>query len=103
MGRYQSELTATRELQEPRIVASSTSSTVSPDELLRTAPAGGAMTSIIDRCAGLDVHKATVMATVRLPDEVGGRRCNTQAFGTTTASLLTLRDWLQAHGVTHVA
>jgi transposase len=27
----------------------------------------------------------------------------TQTFGTMTADLLTLRDWLQAHGVTHVA
>jgi transposase len=61
------------------------------------------MNSIIDRCAGLDVHQATVMATVRVPDDQGGRRVVTKEFSTTTVSLLTLRDWLQAYGVTHVA
>lgn len=57
----------------------------------------------IDRCAGLDVHQATVMATIRVPDGEGGRLAVTETFGTTTAALVTLRDWLQAHGVTHVA
>lgn len=57
----------------------------------------------IERCAGLDVHQATVMATIRVPDGVGGRLAVTDTFGTTTAALVTLRDWLQAHGVTHVA
>jgi transposase len=61
------------------------------------------MHPIIERCAGLDVHQATVMATVRIPDEHGGRQAITQTFGTTTGALMTLRDWLQAHGVTHVA
>jgi transposase len=61
------------------------------------------MNPIIDRCAGLDVHQATVMATVRIPGEAGGRQSVTQEFATTTVGLLTLRDWLQAHGVTHVA
>lgn len=61
------------------------------------------MQPVIERCAGLDVHQATVMATVRIPDAHGGRRVITETFGTTTAGLLTLRDWLQAYGVTHVA
>src|SRR6186713_2314312 len=61
------------------------------------------MHPIIERCAGLDVHQATVMATVRIPDEHGARQAITQTFGTTTGALMTLRDWLQAHGVTHVA
>jgi transposase len=55
------------------------------------------------RCAGLDVHQATVVATVRVPEEHGGRRSVTATFGTMTADLLALRDWLQAYGVTHVA
>lgn len=55
------------------------------------------------RCAGLDVHQATVVATVRVPDEHGGRRSVTETFGTMTPDLLALRDWLQAYGVTHVA
>jgi transposase len=61
------------------------------------------MEQLLTHCAGLDVHKRTVVATVRRPDEHGGRRSLTQTFGTMTADLLALRDWLQAHGVTHVA
>jgi len=61
------------------------------------------MTALIDRCAGLDVHKRSVMATVRIPDGAGGRPVITEMFGTTTVDLLTLRDWLESHGVTHVA
>lgn len=61
------------------------------------------MHPMIERCAGLDVHQATVMATVRIADEHGGRQAITETFGTTTGALVTLRDWLQAHGVTHVA
>lgn len=61
------------------------------------------MDVVITRCAGLDVHQATVVATVRVPDDAGGRRIVTETFGTMTADLLTLRDWLRAYGVTHVA
>jgi len=61
------------------------------------------MELLIARCAGLDVHQATVVATVRVPDDQGGRQSVTQTFGTMTADLLALRDWLRAYGVTHVA
>ncbi len=61
------------------------------------------MDVVHSRCAGLDVHQATVVATVRVPAERGGRRVVTETFGAMTADLLTLRDWLQAFGVTHVA
>lgn len=61
------------------------------------------MTEILDRCAGLDVHQATVVATVRTPGDAGGRAVTTETFGTTTTALLVLREWLQALGVTHVA
>jgi transposase len=61
------------------------------------------MDVVISRCAGLDVHQATVVAAVRVPAETGGRQVITQTFGTMTADLLALRDWLQAYGVTHVA
>jgi transposase len=61
------------------------------------------MDVVITRCAGLDVHQATVVATVRVPDDQGGRRIVTETFDTMTADLLALRDWLQAFGVTHVA
>jgi transposase len=58
---------------------------------------------VITHGAGLDVHQKTVVATIRVPGEAGGRRVETATFGTMTADLLGLRDWLQAHGVTHVA
>jgi transposase len=61
------------------------------------------MDLLIARCAGLDVHQATVVATVRVPDDQGGRRSVTETFGTMTPDLLALHEWLQAHGVTHVA
>lgn len=61
------------------------------------------MDQMIERCCGLDVHKATVAACVRVPDGHGGRAQDVRTFGTTTAELLALGDWLGAHGVTHVA
>lgn len=61
------------------------------------------MDQLIARVAGLDVHKATVVATVRTPAADGGRESRTETFGTMTADLIALRDWLHAHGVTHVA
>jgi transposase len=61
------------------------------------------MEIVITRCAGLDVHKATVVATVRVPGEAGGRRIVTETFGTMTPDLIALREWLQAFGVTQVA
>jgi transposase len=61
------------------------------------------MDVLIERCAGLDVHQATVVATVRVSGEGGGRQMRTETFGTMTADLWALREWLQAYGVTHVA
>ena len=60
------------------------------------------MDVLIERCAGLDVHQASVVATVRVPGE-RGRLVVTETFGTMAADLLALRDWLHAYGVTHVA
>jgi transposase len=61
------------------------------------------MEQVFERVCGLDVHKATITACVRVPDAKGKRLQLVQTFGTTTADLLALRDWLEAHGVTHVA
>ena len=58
---------------------------------------------IFERVAGLDVHKAQVTAAVRVPDSRGGRLQDVAEFKTTVQGLLALRDWLTAHGVTHVA
>jgi transposase len=55
------------------------------------------------QCAGLDVHKKTVVAAIIVPEPKRGWHRETRTFGTTTGELLTLSDWLTAHGVTHVA
>jgi transposase len=57
----------------------------------------------IERGCGLDVHRDTVAACVRVPGPNGRRQQDVRTFGTTGAELLALRDWLQAHAVTHVA
>ena len=57
----------------------------------------------IERGCGLDVHRDTVAACVRVPGARGEREQHVRTFGTTAAELLRLRDWLGAHGVTHVA
>ena len=61
------------------------------------------MDRLLERCAGLDVHKKTVTACVRVPGARGVRHQEVRTFGTTTEELLALRDWLTAHAVTHVA
>lgn len=55
------------------------------------------------RCAGLDVHKATVVGCVMISGPEGRVEQHTGSFGTMTRELLALSDWLQSHGVTHVA
>lgn len=62
------------------------------------------MDVVSERCAGLDVHKATVVACVRVPGgQRGERRGETKTFATTTRGLTELTDWLGRHGVTEVA
>lgn len=61
------------------------------------------MDVILERCAGLDVHQATVTACVRVPGAAGERAQVIQTFGASTPDLLALRDWLTASRVTHVA
>jgi transposase len=61
------------------------------------------METIVERPAALDVHKASVMACVRVPAAGGGRDEHVEQFPTTVHGLLTLADWLEAHGVTQVA
>jgi transposase len=52
------------------------------------------------RCAGLDVHKDSVVAAVRLA-EAGTVRTEVRRFDTTTPGLLALGDWLAECGCTH--
>jgi transposase len=53
------------------------------------------------RCAGLDVHKESVVACARVAK---GRsaKAELKAFQTTTIGLLALADWLESRGCTHV-
>jgi transposase len=60
------------------------------------------MDIVVERCAGLDVHKDTVVACVRSPGEGRRREQVIVTFGTTTVQLLALRDWLIARDVTLV-
>ena len=61
------------------------------------------MDTILDRCAGLDVHKKTVVACIRRLGPDGSIDSQVRTFGTMTADLLALSDWLDAAGVRHVA
>jgi transposase len=54
------------------------------------------------RCAGLDVHKDSVVAAVRLA-ETGTVHTEVRRFDTTTPGLLALGAWLAECGCTHVA
>src|SRR5437660_2538225 len=60
------------------------------------------MDVLYERVAGLDVHKDTVVACVRIMvDGKTGRECRT--FATTTEQLVALRAWLEECRCTHVA
>ncbi len=61
------------------------------------------METIVERAAGLDVHKAQVTACARVPGRGRGRAQEVAEFPTTVRGLLSLHDWLNAHRVTQVA
>jgi transposase len=60
------------------------------------------MQVIHERCAGLDVHKETVVACMRVWERGEAKR-EVRRFTTTTRGLLELADWLRAAGCNHVA
>ncbi len=60
------------------------------------------MDVIYPRCAGLDVHKQTVVACARVAGN-GPLQQEVRTFATTTSGLLELADWLESLGVEHVA
>lgn len=60
------------------------------------------METIVERCCGLDVHQAVVVACV-LTGAPGKRaRKQVRSYRALTADLANLREWLTAEGVTHV-
>lgn len=60
------------------------------------------MDVIYPLCAGLDVHKQTVVACARIVTD-GAPTQQVRTFDTTTSGLLALCDWLQTQGVQQVA
>lgn len=60
------------------------------------------MEVVHERCAGLDVHQQSVVASVRIA-AAGKVVQEVRTFATTTQGLLALCDWLAEHGCTHVA
>jgi transposase len=57
---------------------------------------------LYSHCAGLDVHKKSVSACIRISQRKHTSQ-ETRMFGTFTADLEGLRDWLAEHKVSHVA
>ena len=60
------------------------------------------MDILYPRCAGLDVHKDTVVAAVRIVAG-GAVKTEVRTFDTTTPGLLALSGWLAEQDCTHVA
>jgi transposase len=61
------------------------------------------MRVVYERCCGLDVHKTSVVACVLAVGPGGEPRQAVRTFGTMTADILALADWLLGWGCTHVA
>ena len=60
------------------------------------------MEPIVERCCGLDVHQATVVACLLVGRADQKPRKEIRTFSAVTRGLLELRDWLLAEGCTHV-
>src|SRR6266571_1563543 len=56
----------------------------------------------IERCAGIDVGKTFLAVCLMTGPLEGEPRVERRRFGTVTAELEKLRDWLQQEGITHV-
>lgn len=61
------------------------------------------METLFKCCAGLDVHQKNVWACVRRLENDGRISKEIKCFGTMTAELIELKDWLLKQGATHAA
>src|SRR5262245_59496199 len=68
----------------------------------RHARGGFPVDTLYPCCAGLDIHKETVVACIRKVSG-GTVRKEVRTFRTETSGLLALADWLTDEGVTHAA
>jgi transposase len=57
---------------------------------------------VVQRAAGIDIAKASLVACVRVPAPGGGWQIHKRLFSTMTGDLLALAEWLAGHGVTRV-
>src|SRR5713101_6511782 len=60
------------------------------------------METIVERCCGLDVHQATIVACLLVGRASEKPRKQVKTFRAMTQDLLALRDWLLSEGCTHV-
>ncbi len=61
------------------------------------------MEMVHPRCGGLDIHKRRIVACRIVPGPDGHPRKELRTFGTMTAEVVALGDWLAAEQVSHVA
>ena len=61
------------------------------------------MQVVYERCAGLDIHKRTVVACATTPSVGGQAHKERRTFSTMTKEVSQMRDWLGSLGVTHVS
>jgi transposase len=61
------------------------------------------MDVIYTHCAGLDVHKKTVVVCCMTAGPQGDKRIEHRTFGTMSADLLAMSDWLTSKQITHIA
>ena len=60
------------------------------------------METLIERCCGLDVHQATVVACLLIWEGGERPRKEVRTFGTMTADLKAMAAWLKEAGCTHI-
>jgi transposase len=58
---------------------------------------------LVERCCGLDVHKKSVTACIRVPGPAGTRRQEVRSFASFTPALEAMASWLSSEGVSTVA
>ena len=76
---------------------------VFPFDVLRRRRKEWIMETILACCAGLDLHKKSVEATVRRREANDHFHKETRHWGTMTRDIRAMADWMAAQGVTQVA
>ena len=61
------------------------------------------MELLIELCAGMDVHRETIVVCVVTTDSTGETQSEICTFGTMTKYLFELLKYLESHNVTHIA